>query len=1182
MLRTIFILSCLCWISSAQAHWRAQPSGAAQQLRAISGGSARLYIVGDHGTILSSPDGLSWSTQVSGSLSDLNAVFAIDSKHAIAVGDFGTILTTQDAGATWVAQPNDLYQNLHAIWGIKDTLYLAGADGLLLRSTNAGASWTKLKTSTQAKLQGIWGSSSTDLYVVGKETVLHSINSGQTWEQLDVGAIDDFNSIWGASAKEIYITQTEGKIYATQNAGQSWTRINTNREALYAILGDTTQKPLALSDEGILHSSDKGATWTLLKRTKAMHSGLLRGDGALYFVGGGEIVTFGPSTSAWSQTESGLAKSLRTLWGDSDGLFVSSYAGDLLYSKDGARWTKISDKDTPKIVSLWGADVRALFAVAADFALYLSTDQGKTWSKVKLPAEKKLRNVWGINGRIFLVGDSVFSSDNAGETWTERPLPIEKRGDYSLYVSAPELSCVWGSTKDEVYVVGASGVIFHSTNGGASWKKQDSKTSSELRAIWGSGRDDVYVVGDDGAFLHTNNQGNTWTLLSGLSPSSRETKDKEDLNSIWGSGKDDIYIGGNINSNGLILHSIDQGKTWSPLLLPSFVNKLWGASTSRVYALGQSGEILQTQKGSLWERRDYPKETHLNGIWQAPNGVIYAVGARGEIQTTNDKGKAWERQQSGVRLPLWDVWGMSDEEIFVSGEEGLILATKNGGKTWERPATGATEILFGLWGDRKSNLYAVGGRGLILCSKDKGKTWSKQASGTNQNLYALWGDGATLYAVGAGGTLLQTTNGGASWSKQASGTKEGLFGLWGVNQETVYVVGDNALLQTTNGGKTWSNSSSARKGLRDIWASAQEAYAVGVEGTILYTRDAGKTWSAQSTGTKEIVSDVLGLSDGSVLVAGDSLSAQDGGKAWTISSTSKQALYGLWSDGDELFSVGSFGTIQRNGAAEYSSKTQLLSVFGVSDSVYAVGYSLVAEGKNMSKPKGALLVNKKKAGWVAQKEFNWMPRDVWVNRAGTIYVVGESFVAPLPAREDERIKDDDKEDRKGALLTSLNGGKNWQETALDFLPRSVWGDTLGGLYLVGEKGTIWYRRDPSSSWETQSSKVTTTLKASWGDGATVYVVGEEGVILQSENAGKTWKRQRSYTNETLSSVWGDKDEVYAVGDAGVVLYSTDKGKTWEKQPSFFKREATAIWAGTGEVYTAGQHETSQGILLRLE
>jgi photosystem II stability/assembly factor-like uncharacterized protein len=73
-----------------------------------------------------------------------------------------------------------------------------------------------------------------------------------------------------------------------------------------------------------------------------------------------------------------------------------------------------------------------------------------------------------------------------------------------------ELLGVWGSSADDVYIVGDKGLILHSADRGKSWQQQPSGTSGTLRAIHGLSASQVVAVGTDGRILLTTNRGQSW------------------------------------------------------------------------------------------------------------------------------------------------------------------------------------------------------------------------------------------------------------------------------------------------------------------------------------------------------------------------------------------------------------------------------------------------------------------------------------------------------------------------------------------------------------------------------------------------------------------------------------------------------------------------------------------------
>ena len=73
--------------------------------------------------------------------------------------------------------------------------------------------------------------------------------------------------------------------------------------------------------------------------------------------------------------------------------------------------------------------------------------------------------------------------------------------------------------KDEGWVVGQLGGIFHTTDGGKSWETQQSGVSTLLSAVNFVDRTHGWAVGEGGVILHTQDGGSTWKRQqSGFEP----------------------------------------------------------------------------------------------------------------------------------------------------------------------------------------------------------------------------------------------------------------------------------------------------------------------------------------------------------------------------------------------------------------------------------------------------------------------------------------------------------------------------------------------------------------------------------------------------------------------------------------------------------------------------------------
>ncbi|MFA5629140.1 MAG: IPT/TIG domain-containing protein [Dehalococcoidales bacterium] len=231
---------------------------------------------------------------------------------------------------------------------------------------------------------------------------------------------------------------------------------------------------------------------------------------------------------------------------------------------------------------------------------------------------------------------------------------------------------------------------------GANWSSEASGVSSDLYGIWGSSANNIYAVGKSGVITHYN--GTSWSLeTNGISA---------DLHGIWGSDANNIYAVGN---SGIITHY--DGTGWSAVT--SGVNAdlygIWGSGADNIYAIGKSG-IITHYNGTSWSLETSGVSTDLYGIWGSGADNIYAVGKSGTVLRYN--GTAWSGVASGTAVTLNGIWGIDSSHIFVVGQSGVILSYD--GAVFVPMDRNIITELRSLWGSSYYNLVAVGDSGTIL------------------------------------------------------------------------------------------------------------------------------------------------------------------------------------------------------------------------------------------------------------------------------------------------------------------------------------------------------------------------------------------------------------------------------------------------------------------------------------
>lgn len=174
-------------------------------------------------------------------------------------------------------------------------------------------------------------------------------------------------------------------------------------------------------------------------------------------------------------------------------------------------------------------------------------------------------DVWAVGG---MVGGPATSPDDVvlhydGSTWTQIPLPGEPK--------QRALFKVWGTSSDNLVVVGEAGVIWHKN--GDEWIAPPPIANGILTTVHGCSENDVYAVGGRDV-LHFD--GTTWTRLD--------------------------------------------------LVLSNDVNGVFCGSDGDVALVGMGG-LKQRRVDGAWQD-DFTKDPHgnLHAVWGDETGAYWAVG----------------------------------------------------------------------------------------------------------------------------------------------------------------------------------------------------------------------------------------------------------------------------------------------------------------------------------------------------------------------------------------------------------------------------------------------------------------------------------------------------------------------------------------------------------------------------
>jgi CSLREA domain-containing protein len=301
------------------------------------------------------------------------------------------------------------------------------------------------------------------------------------------------------------------------------------------------------------------------------------------------------------------------------------------------------------------------------------------------------------------------------------------------------------------------------------WYQGPSITTENLNGVFFLNTFQGWIVGDTGSIWSTRNGGYHW-----LSQDSGVTVNLRDVYFL------DASTGWAVGDSGTILHTDDGGITWSSQnsgIIQNLVS-LHFVSKSQGWVTGFSSTILHTENGGIsWEKQDPPtsysfSQGNFIEFWDQDLSWIAPWGGNpgGGVLSTTDGGISWQQQQTNG---IYYMTGLS----FVSSSEGWAIGygfdnstcpgtlgfiswvyhTINGGDTWDVIASlcgfsGKVDFL-----DANNGWILITeetGTGHIYASTDGGTSWEDKHSGERVKDLQISGflDG---WAVGFDGLILK-------------------------------------------------------------------------------------------------------------------------------------------------------------------------------------------------------------------------------------------------------------------------------------------------------------------------------------------------------------------------------------------------------------------------------------------
>ncbi len=570
-------------VSSAHAAIEWQWTNPTPQGNALNGvvynGTNQYVAVGDFGTVMTSADSYTWVNGASGMTNALNDVVWNGTQY-LAVGDFGTVLRSTD-GLTWTASTagNTIAILNAVIWD--GTQYVAvGQLGEILTSVD-GITWVTQNTGTNLNFNDIvW--TGTQYVVVGELGAVFTSLNATTWVQQTSPLTSNLNGVaWNGT-----LLVAVGASGATMSSpdGITWTSIawTTFGIPLDDVAWDGT-KFIAVSGSSYYSSIDGnwgGAAYNgdIRSTTHAIYPAL----GSWISVGSGGRIYTSLDGVNWTARFSGMKDSVEGLANNGTVAVALGQKCNFMTTADGVTWTTYASA-MPASNSctdiVWASTTNQFVALTSSGSttgnIYISPD-GINWTLVSTTgptiygssiAYSPTAGYVAVGSPDFVTGE-IWSSTDA-MTWTKQTVPNALN------------DVAW--VNNQFIAVGNNGAI-HTSADGITWTTQTSGSAAHLYAVGGNGS--IYLATGSSNTVLSSADGISWQPQTIAAPAF----------TLWNGGLvwtgNQFMLSGADNGDAKMMSSAD-GITWASnnLITNTFLGAL-DVFAGKVLAGGSLGTLI--------------------------------------------------------------------------------------------------------------------------------------------------------------------------------------------------------------------------------------------------------------------------------------------------------------------------------------------------------------------------------------------------------------------------------------------------------------------------------------------------------------------------------------------------------------------------------------------------------------
>ncbi len=584
---------------------------------------------------------------------ELHDIWLFDEQSAIAVGDVGTVIKTDDGGLNWIVKHyvGGITGDLKAVFFISQTIgWAGGTEGKILKTTDGGENWSAQTIDNVSAINGIFFHNSQNGWAVGNRVhlnheigvILKTTDGGTSWTVEEnpnakrLNGIQFFNTNVGWAMGSKSAQNPEDLILRTEDGGTTWvpySSLNT-RELFCACFVDSLHGWAVgegVSSTGIIvYSEDSGINWVeqIELPSDALWSISFKGLNLGWAVGQqGTLLRTEDGGQSWEIPDIQVSKNLKAVqFTDSQIVMAVGNAGIIIKSdNDGSIWQEMSSGTTMwHFYSVDFTDPDTGWVVGPNKTIIKTVNGGTSWTPQVSPSFEILWDIFMVDNLTgWAVGEwgMILHTTDGGENWIEQASGT-KDFLHSCFFLNDQIGWACGGPNS-----GDSSMVLYTSNGGVNWTRQNCPANASLRDIYFVDGLNGWAVGDNNNVVHTTDGGLTWAHVS--------VGRSEDFYSIFFITNDIGWIGGSS-----ILVTTDGGKTWT-------------------------------------EQLTFTKRVEVRDIYFIDFMIGWAVikNETGALFKTLDGGSNWTRLDIGTVNNLYKISIINDEMGWVVGTSSTILKT---------------------------------------------------------------------------------------------------------------------------------------------------------------------------------------------------------------------------------------------------------------------------------------------------------------------------------------------------------------------------------------------------------------------------------------------------------------------------------------------------------------------------